>query len=129
MKEFGPRDHVNRSVYIISWQLFQSIRCNVYPRVPAGCTLVPDPNDPTCCKAPSCPVVQPGATPTPGVVKPLEPAYGTITGNGTPPPEPVPTIMVNGKPQPATGGTNVTPTPQQGIGGPGTLKENNCLTR
>ncbi|XP_078338507.1 uncharacterized protein LOC111134355 isoform X1 [Crassostrea virginica] len=89
-------------------------RCNVYPRVPAGCTLVPDPNDPTCCKAPSCPVVQPGATPTPGVVKPLEPAYGTITGNGTPPPEPVPTIMVNGIPQPATGGTNVTPTPRQG---------------
>lgn len=90
-------------------------RCNVYPRVPDGCTLVPDPADPTCCKAPNCPVVQPGATPTPGVIKPLQPAYGTITGNGTPPPEPVPTIMVNGQPQPATGGSNVTPTPRLGI--------------
>lgn len=89
-------------------------RCNVYPRVPDGCTLVSDPTDPTCCKAPNCPVVQPGATPTPGLVKPPQPAFGTITGNGTPPPEPLPTIMVNGKPQPATSGSNVTPTPRKG---------------
>lgn len=75
--------------------------------------LVPDPSDPTCCKAPSCPVVQPGAPPITGLIKPLQTEKGTITGNATPPPEPV-TINVNGNPHAGTNGNNVTPNPRRG---------------
>ncbi|XP_052233684.1 uncharacterized protein LOC127846468 isoform X4 [Dreissena polymorpha] len=62
-------------------------RCAAYPSVPAGCTLVPNPADPTCCEIPNCPIVPQGPSPTPGIVTLAPQPPGVITGaNPTPPP-------------------------------------------
>ncbi|XP_035824757.1 uncharacterized protein LOC101847325 [Aplysia californica] len=57
-------------------------RCAVYSKIPSGCSLVPDPKDPTCCEVPDCPV-QIGASPTAGFVPtPANPTPGSVTGIG-----------------------------------------------
>lgn len=77
-------------------------RCKVYDPVPAGCTLVVDPQDPTCCKVPQCaptpgplgfPTPPPGQSPTPFTVTNV---HGVVTGRA-----PTPTPGTNGQtPQP-----------------------------
>ena len=67
-------------------------RCAAYTSIQPGCTLVPDPKDPTCCEIPSCPIVPP-LNPTPGVmtVKPMP--GGVVTGTGlVPTPQPQPGV-------------------------------------
>ena len=57
-------------------------RCPVYSQIPAGCSLVPDPSNPTCCKIPDCPVPS-GVSPSAGYVpNPLSPTAGSVTGIG-----------------------------------------------
>ncbi|XP_076113274.1 uncharacterized protein LOC143080959 isoform X2 [Mytilus galloprovincialis] len=57
-------------------------RCSKYSNVPAGCSLKPDPKDPSCCEVPYCPIVVPSIPPTPGVITPQMPQPGIITGTG-----------------------------------------------
>ncbi|XP_041376878.1 uncharacterized protein LOC121389349 [Gigantopelta aegis] len=54
-------------------------RCSTFKNVAPGCTLMPDPKDPACCKVPSCPVKPVGATPTPGYL-PVTGSPGQVTG-------------------------------------------------
>jgi hypothetical protein len=54
-------------------------RCAAYTKQ-TGCTLVPDPKDPTCCEIPSCPITPPS---TPGYVSPNP--GGVISGYGPTP--------------------------------------------
>lgn len=60
-------------------------RCPDYNNVPLGCTRVPDPKDPQCCKIPDCGAVT--GTSGGGTTTGLSPAgfSGTITGYGKPP--------------------------------------------
>ncbi|KAK7115067.1 hypothetical protein V1264_001009 [Littorina saxatilis] len=79
-----------------------SDRCKTYDTVPAGCTLVVDPKDPTCCKVPQCaptpgplgfPTPPSGQSPTPYTVTNVP---GVVTGHA-----PTPTKGTDGKtPQP-----------------------------
>ncbi|XP_076470008.1 uncharacterized protein LOC143300296 [Babylonia areolata] len=60
-------------------------RCAKFDNMPAGCTMVPDPRDPTCCKIPDCPLVPVGGvTPTvSGFLRPsVTPQHGVFTGDG-----------------------------------------------
>lgn len=61
---------------------FLNFRCSKYSNVPAGCSLKPDPKDPSCCEVPYCPIVVPSIPPTPGVITPQMPQPGIITGTG-----------------------------------------------
>ncbi|KAJ8302722.1 LOW QUALITY PROTEIN: hypothetical protein KUTeg_019118 [Tegillarca granosa] len=70
-------------------------RCRKYISLPSTCTLVPDPNDPSCCKVPSCSFVTPSIPPTPGFISQPTPPSGIITGYGK-----VPTPMPTPSPQP-----------------------------
>ncbi|KAK3591361.1 hypothetical protein CHS0354_040323 [Potamilus streckersoni] len=91
-------------------------RCKVYASIPRECTLVPDPNDPICCKVPQCiPGLNGNPTPTPGTTN--QPQYytnvphATVTGSGTPPP---PTINPYASPTPGSGPSGApTPAPRQ----------------
>jgi len=103
-------------ITIINRVLFS--RCAKYTSVPTGCTLIPDPKDPTCCKIASCPLpptMQPN--PTPGFVNPNPntPAPPQVTGVA-----PVPTPVYI-QPTPAPGQTlapnpnpTMAPTPKTG---------------
>ncbi|XP_067652673.1 mucin-2-like [Haliotis asinina] len=85
-----------------------NVRCPTYNNLAPTCVMVPDPQDPICCKAPKCD----NGNSTTGVI-------GTITGNGRPPtPGPVPSYLPGQSPSPGTGvtpspGTQVTPPPQK----------------
>ena len=57
-------------------------RCSKYSRVPSGCSLVPDPKDPSCCEVPHCDMIIPSIPPTPGILTPPMPQPGIITGTG-----------------------------------------------
>ena len=91
------------SMYILLY-----FRCNTYDNLPSTCTLIPDPNDPTCCQVPQC------TTPTPGPNQPVtvKGQPGSFTGFGiteTLPPTPpttfnpfLPTQQPTPAPQPST---------------------------
>ncbi|XP_052816208.1 uncharacterized protein LOC128242861 isoform X2 [Mya arenaria] len=66
-------------------------RCAKYSSIQPGCTLVPDPKDPTCCEIPSCPIVPQGPSPTPGIITLAPQPPGVITG-GNPTPLPGSTL-------------------------------------
>ncbi|XP_070202959.1 uncharacterized protein [Littorina saxatilis] len=71
-------------------------RCAKFQGIPAGCTSVPDPKDPSCCKVPECPL-SPSQGPSftgSGFVRPsITPPPGVITGDGKiPTPVPTPTL-------------------------------------
>ena len=90
-----------------------------------------DPRDPQCCTVPQCVLIPPNATPTPGIVTPPVPYFGSFTGgaqNPTPRPTPVPTTIINGQvvivtPKPGES-TMAPPTPQPGTKILLTLNEN-----
>jgi len=87
-------------------------RCAKYPAVPSGCTLVPDPKDPSCCKVAYCPPPPTSVpNPTPGYLapNPNTPAPPKITGIA-PVPTPVPSPQITLAPQP--GQPQQTPAPQ-----------------
>lgn len=77
--------------------LIQFLRCARYTSVPAECTLVPDPKDPSCCQVPKCPVKPTaGPVPTPGYVPtPVTAKPGVLTGLA-----PVPTSQPTPSPLP-----------------------------
>ena len=50
--------------------------------MPSGCSLVPDPKDPSCCEVPHCDMIIPSIPPTPGILTPPMPQPGIITGTG-----------------------------------------------
>ncbi|KAK7505814.1 hypothetical protein BaRGS_00003085, partial [Batillaria attramentaria] len=80
-------------------------RCSKYDNVPAECRLVADPQDPTCCEIPECPLSPTRGT-TSGYVKPdVTPPTGLIVGSA-PIPTPTPTQHpgdTTPQPLPATG--------------------------
>lgn len=56
-------------------------RCAKYAAIPTTCTLVADPNDPTCCKVPQCiPVPVLGKTTT-GPPVTVTGVTGKVTGS------------------------------------------------
>ncbi|WAR11992.1 SAS-like protein [Mya arenaria] len=69
----------------------QPSKCAKYSSIQPGCTLVPDPKDPTCCEIPSCPIVPQGPSPTPGIITLAPQPPGVITG-GNPTPLPGSTL-------------------------------------
>lgn len=79
--------------------LIQFLRCARYTSVPAECTLVPDPKDPSCCQVPKCPVKPTaGPVPTPGYVPtPVTAKPGVLTGLA-----PVPTAQPTPSPLPGS---------------------------
>ncbi|XP_076111945.1 uncharacterized protein LOC143080130 isoform X2 [Mytilus galloprovincialis] len=101
-------------------------RCTTYDTIPAGCTMVPDPNDPVCCQIPSC--IPQNQTPGPSGSPVIFTApTGKVTGYGTvtPQPTPGPTFRPNvvntlapnplNTLQPGQPGTGPTQSPQIGI--------------
>lgn len=78
--------------------------------------MVPDPQDPTCCEIPQCPLVtptpRPGVSPTPGIINVGTLAPGKIVGVGK-----VPTPLPTAVPTPGPDGSTVTPTPVYGPDG------------
>lgn len=88
--------------------MFSFSRCNTYDNLPSSCTLIPDPNDPTCCQVPHC------ETPTPGPNQPvtIKGQPESFTGYGItetlPPTQPttvnpfLPTQQPTPSPQPST---------------------------
>ncbi|GFO24026.1 collagen alpha-5(vi) chain [Plakobranchus ocellatus] len=58
-------------------------RCPDYTNVPLGCTRVPDPKDPACCKIPDCGTATATGGGTTGGTNPVGFA-GTVTGYGRP---------------------------------------------
>ena len=121
------KHYVTKSCFMLTTLCY---RCKKYDNVPAGCTLVADPADPQCCTVPQCQLIPPNATPTPGIITPPVPLYGSFIGSGqnpTPKPTPSPTVILpNGQhvtvtPRPGDK-TMAPPTPQPGILSPASLK-------
>ncbi|XP_060063144.1 kielin/chordin-like protein [Ylistrum balloti] len=79
-------------------------RCAKFNTIGAGCTMVPDSRDPACCKVPSCPLVTPSVTPTPGIYTPVPSPPGVITGYGK-----VPTLAPKPTPSPQPGVSTLAP--------------------
>ncbi|GFS00186.1 collagen alpha-4(VI) chain [Elysia marginata] len=83
-------------------------RCPQYGAVDRSCVMIPDPQDPSCCTIPNCPLLQPGKVPTPGPVTVTQ-SPGKLVGIGM---APTPTPMVT--PEFYTGTTPIPLTPQPG---------------
>ncbi|KAL8616408.1 hypothetical protein ACOMHN_032262 [Nucella lapillus] len=95
-------------------------RCVHYTPNP-GCIMVPDPDDPTCCEIPKCPLVtptpQPEVSPTPGIVNVVTKTPGQIEGLGKVPTQ-APTLSPTATPTPVTGpdGSTIATTPRPTTG-------------
>lgn len=86
-------------------------RCPSY-QAPASCTLVPSPEDPTCCKIPKCvtspnvnfntlpPAVVTGGIVTTPAPLPTRPTVAPTPGSGTPRPTPGPNPLNPNAPTP-----------------------------